>query len=250
MYYRYFNVYDNASDYNNANHGRTPNVSLVKDGADVHYQEIQYRTIPDSTQYVYQNEYDNAFYSRTISGLNNWQALVLPYDYIISEEDAQIYNFGEITDVFDTMGFQVIDICELYSLETSAGFKLLANTPYTFKTPRSPFTLSGHRNKFYNYNSNLSFISKSLVSPNGTIYNFYANYTNFLVTQASTYYTLNTSGNIGAFPANNSIKAYRWFFIRDTSNAAQSNSNSGLLMGGMGNPNASIGFDEDDTEFE
>ena len=195
---------NDRSTYEEGDNYTEPYVSLVDNGGDLSYNHIF--QLVDKEVYPYPNGKKKAtvYYTRDFpsSQLNKHQAWCMPFDYTISEEDRQNFQFYIITSMTDSE----IHYDQIYD-------KMLANTPYLIK----PLNTGTYTFKAKNVILEKQIDNRIVLSLDSDSYTntFYQTYKSTNKSDIDTSYKAYAmSGGTYVEIKSNGPSSYRWYFIK------------------------------------
>ena len=176
-------------------------------------------TFADGTAYPNTDDYfvARAIYTKTLdtNRVGKHQAWLVPFDYTLTAEDLQKFNFYKINMIANSPDPSVETTDEMWVFLTklNEGAVLHANMPYAYK-PKVAVT----DYQFTSTNTTLKAKNTGVIAKSETledIYSFYATYDNVTATDADPFYYVNINGGI-SYGTSITVGPLRWI-IRKTS---------------------------------
>lgn len=204
-YLKKFATNTDRSTYEEGDNYTEPYVSLVDNGGDLSYNHIF--QLVDKEVYPYPNGKKKAtvYYTRTFSSsqVNKYQPWCMPFDYTMSEEDKQNFQFYRIDHMTDSNIYQD----QIYD-------KMLANTPYMIK----PLNVGTYTFKAKNITLEKQINDEIICSfdSDSFINNFYQTYKQVYRSEIDTNYDVYvmSGGTFNRLTQSAFVPSYRWYFIR------------------------------------
>ena len=179
-------------------------------------------TLTDASDYTYWNDklVGSATYKKTIaeSRVGKHQAWMVPFDYTITEDDEDYFQFYEINMIANAPApgeSSASGDMWVFLTKKSAGDKLYANRPYVYKPKQ---TVTDY--KFTTEGAILKARTNDVILDTRTardIYSFYAVYSSATASASDPFYYVNINGTLSYGNSTSvSVGPYRWI-IRKTS---------------------------------
>ena len=179
-------------------------------------------TLTDASDYTYWNDklVGSATYKKTIaeSRVGKYQAWMVPFDYTITEDDEDYFQFYEINMIANAPApgeSSASGDMWVFLTKKSVGDKLYANRPYVYK-PKQAVT----NYEFTTEGAILKARTNDVILDTRTardIYSFYAVYSSATASASDPFYYVNINGTLSYGNSTSvSVGPYRWIIRRES----------------------------------